>query len=74
MLPEFAEGQFEVSSEAAKANYERLHRAEQDKDTEPTDCIFAMLRLFDGLRIYRLVRNKGKNNDRRTEESAQIVC
>lgn len=53
MIPDF-ENRFVVSAEAAKANYERLDKAEQDKDTEPMECMLAMLRMFDGLRIYRL--------------------
>lgn len=52
MIPEF-DG-FDVSDEAAKANYERLDKATQDKDTEPMECMLAMLKMFDGLRIYRL--------------------
>lgn len=52
MIPEF--NGFDVSSEASKANYERLGKAEQDKDTDPMDCMVTMLKMFDGLRIYRL--------------------
>ncbi|MBE5848486.1 MAG: hypothetical protein E7300_12545 [Lachnospiraceae bacterium] len=52
MIPEFRE--FNVSYEAALANYRRLDKEEQDKDTEPMECMLAMLRMFDGLRIYRL--------------------
>lgn len=54
LVPDFTAGQTEVSDEQAKANYERLDKAEQDKDTEPMECMLAMLRMFDGLRIYRL--------------------
>lgn len=54
MIPEFEEGQFDVSTETAKVNYERLDMAEQDKDTEPMGCMLAMLKMFDGIRIYRL--------------------
>lgn len=43
-----------VSNEDAKANYDRLDKSEQDKDTDPMECMLAMLKLFDGLRIYRL--------------------
>lgn len=53
MIPDF-ENRSAVSAEDAKANYERLGKAEQDKDTEPMECMLAMLRMFDGLRIYRL--------------------
>lgn len=52
MLPDFHG--FDISMEASKANYERLDKAEQDKDTEPMECMVAMLKMFDGLRIYRL--------------------
>lgn len=52
MIPGF-DG-FDVSDEAAEQNYERLDKAEQDKDTEPMECMLAMLKMFDGLRIYRL--------------------
>lgn len=43
-----------VTPELAGQNYDRLDKAEQDKDTEPMECMLAMLRMFDGLRIYRL--------------------
>lgn len=43
-----------VTEELARQNYYRLDKAEQDKDTEPMECMLAMLRMFDGLRIYRL--------------------
>lgn len=43
-----------VTEELARRNYDRLDKAEQDKDTEPMECMLAMLRMFDGLRIYRL--------------------
>lgn len=53
-LIENFEGQYYVTDELAKKNYDRLDKAEQDKDTEPMECMLAMLKLFDGLRIYRL--------------------
>lgn len=52
MIPDF-DG-FDVSEEAAIENYNRLEKAEQDKDSEPMECMLTMLKLFDGLRIYRL--------------------
>ena len=53
MIPQFS-GEFEISYEVAKANYERLSKDEQSKDTDPMECMLVMLKLFDGLRIYRL--------------------
>ena len=44
----------EVSLEDAKTNYNRLDKKGQDKDTEPMECMLALLKLYDGLRIYRL--------------------
>lgn len=52
MIPDFSG--FDVSDEAAEQNYERLDKATQDKDTDPMECMLAMLKMFDGLRIYRL--------------------
>lgn len=52
MVPDF-DG-FDVSDEVSKMNYKRLDKATQDKDTEPMECMLAMLKMFDGLRIYRL--------------------
>lgn len=52
MIPEFSG--FDVSEEAAQRNYERLDKATQDKDTDPMECMLAVLKMFDGLRIYRL--------------------
>ncbi len=43
-----------VPAELAAENYTRLKKEEQEKDTEPMECMLAMLRMFDGLRIYRL--------------------
>ncbi len=48
------ENQLDISKEAVKKNYDRLGKAEQDKDTNPMECVLVMLKLFDGLRIYRL--------------------
>lgn len=48
------ENQLDISEEAVKKNYDRLGKAEQDKDTNPMECMLVMLKLFDGLRIYRL--------------------
>lgn len=48
------ENQLDISEEAVKKNYDRLGKAEQDKDTNPMECVLVMLKLFDGLRIYRL--------------------
>lgn len=45
---------FQVSDEAAEQNYERLDKATQDKDTDPMECMLVMLKMFGGLRIYRL--------------------
>lgn len=55
MIPDYDyENQPDISEEAAKKNYDRLDKAEQDKDTDPMECMLTMLKLFDGLRIYRL--------------------
>jgi len=53
MIPE-VDGLVKVSAQAATENYERLDKAEQDKDTEPMECMLALLKMYDGLRIYRL--------------------
>ena len=51
MIPDFTG--FEVTEEIAKKNYARLDKATQDLDKEPMECMLSMLKLFDGLRIYR---------------------
>ena len=51
MMPDFKG--FDVSEEKAAENYHRLDKEEQDKDLEPMECMIAMLKMFDGLRIYR---------------------
>lgn len=43
-----------LTEEAVRANYERLGKEEQDKDTEPMNAMLKILKLFDGLRIYSL--------------------
>lgn len=53
MMPDFSG--FEVSYEAAAKHYDDgLDPETQNKDTDPMECMLVMLRLFDGLRIYRL--------------------
>ena len=52
MMPGFSG--FTVSDEAAEQNYERLDKATQDKDKDPMECMLVMLKMFGGLRIYRL--------------------
>lgn len=54
MIPDFDNEDGKVSQEQAKENYERLDKEEQDKDTEPMECMLSMLKMFGGLRIYRL--------------------
>lgn len=43
-----------MSDEAAEHNCEQLDKAAQAKDTEPMECMLAMLKMFDRLKIYRL--------------------
>ena len=43
-----------ISQEEASRNYYRLDKEEQDKDIAPMECMLAMLKVFDGVRIYRL--------------------
>lgn len=45
---------FAVTDKQVEENYKRLDKSEQDKDTDPMECMLAMLKMFDGLRIYRL--------------------
>jgi len=42
-----------VKAQQAKADFERLEKGEQEKDTEPMECMPVVLRMRDGLRIYR---------------------
>lgn len=54
MIPDHNENEYTISLQEAKNNYKRLDKEEQDKDTDPMECMLAMLKMFDGLRIYRL--------------------
>ena len=53
MIPD-CDIQTDVSDKQAKINYQRLCKEEQDMDTQPMECMLAMLKMFDGIRIYRL--------------------
>ena len=53
MIPELDDVQ-EVSKRDTLKNYERLDKETQDKDTDPMECMLALLKMYDGLRIYRL--------------------
>ena len=54
MIPDFDLSQAEVTEGQAEENYKRIGNEEQEKDTDPMECMLALLRMFDGLRIYRL--------------------
>ncbi len=54
LIPERKSVDGVVSLDEAKKNYCRLDKEEQDKDIEPMECMLAMLKVFDGVRIYRL--------------------
>lgn len=54
MIPGDGPAGSEVTQEEAQKNYARLDKEEQDKDIAPMECMLAMLKLFDGVRIYRL--------------------
>lgn len=43
-----------ISEEAVKENYDRLGKGEQDKDIAPMDAMLTLLKMFEGLRIYRI--------------------
>ena len=54
MVPDYSYNGYELPFDVAEDNYNRLNKEEKDKDTEPMTCMISMLRMFDGLRIYRL--------------------
>lgn len=43
-----------ITQEMAEANYNRLGKSEQDKDKDPMECMATLLKIYDGVRIYRL--------------------
>ena len=54
MVPDYTPDNGVVSDEAAAKNYARLSKAEQDKDTDPMECMLTLLKMYDGVRFYRL--------------------
>ncbi len=58
MIPGLDPNQDEITEAQSQENYRRIGKEvgpeEPDKDTEPMECMLSMLRMFDGLRIYRL--------------------
>lgn len=54
MIPNRVSNDYVISLEEARTNYAHLDKAEQDKDTDPMECMLAMLKMYDGLRMYRL--------------------
>lgn len=53
MIPKWTGEKEEVSVEEAEQNYLRIGKTEQDKDIEPMECMVSLLKMYDGLRIYR---------------------
>ncbi|MCI9148140.1 MAG: hypothetical protein HFG73_07735 [Hungatella sp.] len=43
-----------ITDEIVMKNYDRLNKREQDKDIEPMNAMLLLLRMYDGLRIYKL--------------------
>lgn len=43
-----------LTHDEIRAHYRRLSKADQDKDWKPFNTLLALLKKFDGLRIYRL--------------------
>ena len=57
MIPD-RDNEENVSDKEARYSYEvRLDKATQDKDTEPMECMLALMKMYDGLRIYRIKEN-----------------
>ncbi len=54
LIPGYKLNAREVSEEEALDNYNRLDKEEQDKDTDPMECMMALMKMMDGIRIYRL--------------------
>lgn len=54
MLPYRLKTEKKVTLEEAERNYKRLSEAEQNKDTAPMECMLELLKMYDGVRIYRL--------------------
>lgn len=54
MIPNFDYGKDELTDDIALKNYMRLSKEEQEKDTKPMECMLCMLKMFDGLRVYRI--------------------
>ena len=53
MIPDFDYSKDNLTEDFVIKNYRRLSKEEQDKDTRPMECMLYMLKMFDGLRIYR---------------------
>ena len=53
MIPDFDYSKDDLTEDLVIKNYRRLSKEEQDKDTRPMDCMLCMLKMFDGIRIYR---------------------
>ena len=54
LIPDFDYSKDELTDEIVLNNYNRLSKEEQDKDTRPMECMLFMLKMFDGLRIYKM--------------------
>lgn len=54
MIPDFDYSKDVLTEDVVLKNYRRLSKEEQDKDTRPMECMLFMLKMFDGLRIYRI--------------------
>lgn len=54
MIPEDMLEEGKVTEDNARAHYNRLEEREQAKDIEPMNAMLKLLRMFDGLRIYKI--------------------
>ena len=54
MIPDFDYSKDDLTEDLVIKNYRRLSKEEQDKDIRPMECMLCMLKMFDGLRVYRI--------------------
>lgn len=45
----------EVTDDIANKNYENLKKEDKDKDTEPMKCLLQLLKMYDGIHVYRYI-------------------
>lgn len=61
LIPDFEFTTDEISVDLVEENYKRIGQKERDKDVSPMECMVTLLKMYDGVKMYRLNTKQDRN-------------